>query len=106
MTYEARQPKYLQAAEAIRTRIVDGTYPSGERIPGEHELAEEFGISRPTLVRALGMLKHDGWLESRQGDGTFSRGPAPSSLKGLAADLGMEPDTLAPLLRKHGFLNL
>ena len=31
-------------------------------------------MSRPTVVRALELLKRDGWLESRQGYGTVVRG--------------------------------
>ena len=31
-------------------------------------------MSRPTVVRALELLKRDGWLESRQGYGTIVRG--------------------------------
>jgi DNA-binding transcriptional MocR family regulator len=96
MTYEADPPKYLHLAQTVRRRIQDGTYPSGERIPGEHELAEEFSISRPTVVRALELLKRDGWLESRQGFGTIARGqadPAPSAKKPPCCTCGDEPAT-------------
>nr|WP_245607844.1 GntR family transcriptional regulator [Streptomyces hokutonensis] len=36
-------------------------------MPSENQLVQAFGMSRPTVVRALELLKHDGWLESRQG---------------------------------------
>lgn len=106
MAYEASTPKYLALAQRLQQDIEAGIYPPGQRIPSETWLAAEYGMSRPTVVRALELLKRDGWLESRQGDGTYSRGRPERSLDGLAADLGMEPDVVAALLRKHGFLSL
>ncbi|MGW8630594.1 GntR family transcriptional regulator [Streptomyces sp. NPDC055793] len=68
--YEAAQPKYLRLAETLRARIVQGAYRPGQTIPSEPQLAAEHGMSRPTVVRALDLLKRDGWIESRQGYGT------------------------------------
>ncbi|MBA2945232.1 GntR family transcriptional regulator [Streptomyces himalayensis] len=48
--------------------------PPGTRVPSENQLVQAFGMSRPTVVRALELLKRDGWLESRQGYGTIVRG--------------------------------
>jgi len=106
MAYEMTPPKYLALAQRLQQDIKAGTYPPGTRIPSETWLAQEYGMSRPTVVRALELLKRDGWLESRQGDGTYSRGRPARSPEGLATDLGMEPDAVAALLRKHGFLSL
>ncbi|WP_031508194.1 GntR family transcriptional regulator [Streptomyces megasporus] len=74
MAYEVPPPKYVRLAQTIQARIEDGTYPPGERVPSENQLAQTFGMSRPTVVRALELLKRDGWLESRQGYGTIVRG--------------------------------
>lgn len=74
MAYEVAAPKYLCVAQAIEGRIEGGSYPPGSLIPSEHQLVQSFGISRPTVVRALDLLKRDGWLESRQGYGTIVRG--------------------------------
>ncbi|MGW5673955.1 GntR family transcriptional regulator [Streptomyces sp. NPDC003860] len=71
--YRAEQPKYVRLAETLRTSIANGTYAPGEKIPSEPQLAAEHGMSRPTVVRALELLKRDGWLESRQGYGTVVR---------------------------------
>lgn len=76
MTYRAEQPKFIRLAETLRARIADGTYPPGTRIPSEPQLSREHGISRPTVVRALELLKRDGWLEARQGYGTVVRAGA------------------------------
>ncbi|MFF5521172.1 GntR family transcriptional regulator [Streptomyces coeruleorubidus] len=74
MAYEVEPPKYVRLAQTIQRRIEDGTYSPGTRVPSENQLVQSFGMSRPTVVRALELLKRDGWLESRQGFGTIVRG--------------------------------
>lgn len=74
MAYEVEAPKYVRLAQTLQSRIEDGTYPPGSRVPSENQLVQAFGMSRPTVVRALELLKRDGWLESRQGYGTIVRG--------------------------------
>ncbi|MYX34374.1 MULTISPECIES: GntR family transcriptional regulator [unclassified Streptomyces] len=74
MAYEVAAPKYVRLAQTIQGRIEDGTYPPGSLVPSENQLVQAFGMSRPTVVRALELLKRDGWLESRQGFGTIVRG--------------------------------
>ncbi|MFJ3944434.1 GntR family transcriptional regulator [Streptomyces griseoaurantiacus] len=74
MAYEVEAPKYVRLAQTIQRRIEDGTYAPGTRVPSENQLVQSFGMSRPTVVRALDLLKRDGWLESRQGYGTIVRG--------------------------------
>jgi GntR family transcriptional regulator len=74
MAYEVEAPKYVRLAQTIQRRIEDGSYPPGTRVPSENQLVQSFGMSRPTVVRALELLKRDGWLESRQGYGTIVRG--------------------------------
>ena len=74
MAYEVEPPKYVRLAQTLQRRIEDGTYAPGTRVPSENQLVQAFGMSRPTVVRALDLLKRDGWLESRQGFGTIVRG--------------------------------
>jgi GntR family transcriptional regulator len=74
MAYEYTPPKYAQVIEAIQRRIEGGEYPPGSLLPSEHQLADEFGIARPTVVRALRVLRQDGWIETQQGKGSFVRG--------------------------------
>ncbi|MFF9494110.1 GntR family transcriptional regulator [Streptomyces flaveolus] len=74
MAYEVEPPKYVRLAQTLQRRIEDGTYAPGSRVPSENQLVQAFGMSRPTVVRALELLKRDGWLESRQGYGTIVRG--------------------------------
>ncbi|QTE00879.1 GntR family transcriptional regulator [Streptomyces cyanogenus] len=93
MVYEVEAPKYVRLAQTIQRRIEDGTYPPGTRVPSENQLVQSFGMSRPTVVRALELLKRDGWLESRQGFGTIVRGrPAAAEEKDRRGREALERD--------------
>jgi GntR family transcriptional repressor for pyruvate dehydrogenase complex len=57
--------------ERIETLILEGSFQAGERLPSERALAEEFGVSRPSLREAIQKLVARGLLISRHGGGTF-----------------------------------
>jgi GntR family negative regulator for fad regulon and positive regulator of fabA len=42
--------------------ILDGTCPSGSVLPSERKLAEQFGVTRPTIREALQRLAAEGWI--------------------------------------------
>ena len=69
------QALYLQVAEHLRSRIADGEYPVGSRIPTENELAAQLGVSRPTVRQALELLDREGRLRRVKGSGTFVTEP-------------------------------
>lgn len=56
--------------DTLVQRILDGSYPAGERLPLERDLAAELGVGRPTLREAVQRLERDGWLTVRKGTGT------------------------------------
>jgi DNA-binding FadR family transcriptional regulator len=58
---------FEDVVEQIRASILTGTLPIGERLPSERELAEMFGVSRPTLREALRALEAVGLLDIRLG---------------------------------------
>jgi GntR family negative regulator for fad regulon and positive regulator of fabA len=64
-------------AEIAESRMLDailsGHFPINSTIPGERELAEQIGITRPTLREALQRLARDGWLDIQQGKPTRVR---------------------------------
>jgi DNA-binding GntR family transcriptional regulator len=72
-------PKYLQIAGYIRDQIVRGDLKPGQEIPSERELAASWNVARPTATKALETLRVQGFVESRQGSGTYvrARGVAP-----------------------------
>ena len=47
---------YQRIADAVAAAIRENLYPPGARLPSERDLAEEFGVSRPTIREAVKTL--------------------------------------------------
>lgn len=60
-----------EIVERLEQMILEGLFPVGSRLPAERKLAEQFGVSRPSLREALKKLAARGLVVSRQGGGTF-----------------------------------
>jgi GntR family transcriptional regulator len=82
------QPLYAQIKDALRERILDGTYAPHSQMPSEHELCAAFDVSRITVRQALGDLQKEGLVFKRHGKGTFVAKPKAfqnvTSLQGFA----------------------
>jgi len=72
MSFQPIKPKKIssQIAEQIRSSILAGEFSPGDKLPPERELAELFGVSRPSVREALNLLASSGLVESYQGGGT------------------------------------
>jgi len=62
---------YQQIADQVRQLILNGHYASGSRLPAERDLAQQLGVSRPSLREALIALEIDGTIEIRMGSGIY-----------------------------------
>ncbi|WP_308170234.1 MocR-like transcription factor YczR [Acrocarpospora catenulata] len=76
------RPYYRALADAVRDRILDGRLPVRVRMPAERHLAEALGVSRTTVTTAYDRLRGQGYLESRQGAGSWTALPDPSVCDG------------------------
>jgi DNA-binding FadR family transcriptional regulator len=65
------QKLYQQIARQITAAIVGGHYAPGDKLPSERELADDFGVSRPTIRDAMIALEFQGLVEARQGSGVY-----------------------------------
>lgn len=90
-----------QIAEAIRESIVSGALAIDQRLPNETELAEQFGVSRPTVREALKRLAAKNLIRSRRGvsGGNFVTLPSEAQVR---SDLS----TTATLLVSHQVFSL
>lgn len=81
MKFEPIKPKKVstQIADQIRSSILNGDFTPGDKLPPERELAEMFGVSRPSVREALNMLSSSGLVESYQGGGTLVKSLMESS---------------------------
>lgn len=65
------QTKHNMVKQAIKSRILDGTFVPNQKINSESELMKQFNVSRHTVRLAIGDLVNQGWLYREQGSGTF-----------------------------------
>ena len=73
MKFQPIKPKKVSAqiADQIRSSILSGEFSPGDKLPPERELAEMFGVSRPSVREALNILSAAGLVMSYQGGGTI-----------------------------------
>lgn len=58
------------AESRLISAILEGYFPINSHLPGERELAESLGVTRPTLREVLQRLARDGWLDIQHGKPT------------------------------------
>lgn len=73
MPIQTIEPKrlYRQISEQLRELIKSGEFPVASRLPAERDLAEQLGVSRPSLREALIALEVEGYIEVRMGSGIY-----------------------------------
>ncbi|WP_298326919.1 GntR family transcriptional regulator [Haloactinopolyspora sp.] len=92
-------PLYFQVAQHLEHLIESGAYPPGTRLDNEIVLADQLGLSRPTMRRAIEYLVDRGMLVRKRGVGTQVVQPKvrrPVELSSLYDDLraaGKQPRT-------------
>jgi LacI family transcriptional regulator len=72
-------PKHREISRQLLAEIGMGKYGAGGRLPSETQLVQRFGVSRPTIGRALRDLQAEGLIERRAGSGTYVRNQTPQS---------------------------
>ncbi|MDT7642693.1 MAG: GntR family transcriptional regulator, transcriptional repressor for pyruvate dehydrogenase complex, partial [Pseudonocardiales bacterium] len=79
-----------EAISRIRELVQSGRFPAGSKLPAEHELAAELGVSRSPVREAVKALSVARVLDVRRGDGTYVTSLAPGLLlAGLGSALEM-----------------
>lgn len=99
-------PLYAQIAERLRTAIASGELPAGAALESVRALAGKLRVNPATVVQAYRALEEEGFVEMRQGSGTFVRAVSPErrgrqresqarqlvrTMLADAARLGLEP---------------
>ncbi|HEY3935613.1 MAG TPA: GntR family transcriptional regulator [Gemmatimonadales bacterium] len=72
-------PLYEQIAVRLKAAVATGELRSGEILPSVRELAGRLRINPATVVQAYRVLEDEGFVELRQGAGTFVRSMAVES---------------------------
>lgn len=79
---------HAQVYEQLKTLLLKGHWQVGEKIPSEADLCRLTGVSRVSVRTALKSLIAQGFLVSRQGEGTF--------VVDITVDMNM--DLLVPII--------
>ncbi|TIM13416.1 MAG: FadR family transcriptional regulator [Mesorhizobium sp.] len=101
MPIQAVEPRrlYRQIADQLRQLIDAGEFAVGDRLPTERELADQLGISRPTVREALIALEVEGRIRIRVGSGIYVTEPPRAEI--LTAEMDEGP---FELLRAREFI--
>ena len=73
MDWQPAQKPAEMAESRLLDGILSGHFLINTTLPGERELSEQIGVTRPTLREALQRLGRDGWLDIQQGKATRVR---------------------------------
>lgn len=104
---KADVPIGVQLTWALRSRIAEGRYPAGRRLPGLRDLAEATGVNVNTVRAVYQRLEQDGLIDRQQGSGTFvaaapQRAAAVGTITANAAhearETGVDPREVAAAL--------
>ena len=103
MDWQPLQKPAEMAENRLLEAILSEHFPIDSGLPGERELADQIGVSRPALREALQRLARDGWLDIRHGKTTHVRNYwQEGGLAVLAVlartDAGQSPDFVNHLL--------
>ena len=93
--------RHAHIVGAIRSLIVDGKWPPGFQLPIETDLAEQYGVSRMTMNKALAQLAREGFLVRRKKSGTQVAQPRAESVVMTIANIGDEVRSSGRRYRYH-----
>jgi GntR family transcriptional repressor for pyruvate dehydrogenase complex len=86
---EPIRPKKIseEIVSQVKQLISKGELKPGDRIPSERDLATMLGVSRPSVREAIMVLEAMGFVESRQGGGTYVKALTEASIMNPLAKL-------------------
>ncbi len=88
MASMSQPPVYAGAQTTLREFVLTEALVPGDRLPAERELARRLGISRTSLRQALTVLRVEGLIEVRRGDGIYLLRDPRDVIPPIAAELG------------------
>ena len=62
---------FLQIADSISEKVMEGKYPPGDKIPSVRDLAMEMGVNPNTIMRTYSELQSLGIIDNKRGVGYY-----------------------------------
>jgi GntR family transcriptional regulator, transcriptional repressor for pyruvate dehydrogenase complex len=72
---------YEQIVQQVEESVHKGTLKTGDKLPPEREMAEQFGVSRTAVREAVKALREKGLVEAYPGRGTFIMDASPNTIR-------------------------
>src|ERR1700744_1036310 len=85
---ETGMPAYRWLYSAVRAEILNGSLRPGTQLPATRDLADQYGLSRGTIVSAFDELKSEGYVEGSIGSGTYVSKVLPEELLQVVGEDG------------------
>ena len=71
MEFKNTKGIFLQIADSISEKVMEGRYPPGEKIPSVRDLAAEMGVNPNTVMRTYSELQTRGIIDNKRGVGYY-----------------------------------
>ena len=71
MEFKNTKGIFLQIADSISEKVMEGKYPPGDKIPSVRDLALEMGVNPNTIMRTYGELQSRGIIDTKRGVGYY-----------------------------------
>lgn len=105
MNYSNNQSIFIQIADRISDRILDGTYKADGRIPSVRELAVEMEVNPNTVMRSFERLQTHEVIYNKRGIGYFVAAGADEKIRRMRRNLFVE-EALPALFKEMQLLGV
>jgi GntR family transcriptional regulator/GntR family frlABCD operon transcriptional regulator len=99
-----RVPRYKIVYETIKGNIEEDIYPEGSLLPSENEMCSLFGVTRPTVRKALIQIENQGYIKRHHGKGSIVQKKHHRlgilSIKGVTEVLGTQGNLTTKMIEK------
>jgi len=92
MEFKNTKGIFLQIADSISEKVMEGKYPPGEKIPSVRDLATEMGVNPNTVMRTYSELQTRGIIDNKRGVGYYVSSEAVSIIRQWKRDEFFETD--------------
>ncbi len=99
-----RSPLYQQIYDGYRAAVLRGELNPGDRIPSSRNLARDLSVSRFPVLNAYAQLLSEGYLETREGSGTYVSRSLPEQQMSVAQAASDSTQTISgarPVARRN-----